>query len=209
MWRNNSSVHSCAHASTKWANFFCAHLGSRALSKALVDWTIFWSARSERCERSRERSRTRHGLSILFMRFFDKSKACISFVEPSIYIHAICRAHSNVVTREVRGPKPSQVGLCWLPAEHSLLWCIEYWLHWLMQPFCCYQLPRLALCAFIILKHDLFPSYRREMPFRNFHIFTLFPNCNFAGYIEARSKRFANELVTILACSDRYEILSI
>ena len=40
---------------------------------------------------------------MLFMRFFDKSEACISFVEPSIYIHAICRAHSYVVTREVRG----------------------------------------------------------------------------------------------------------
>ena len=37
-----------------------------------------------------------------------------------------------------------------LPAQHSLLWCIEYWLHWLLQPFCCYQLRRLVLCAFII-----------------------------------------------------------
>ena len=39
------------------------------------------------------------------MRFFDKSEACISFVEPGILIHAICRAHSTLVTREVRGPK--------------------------------------------------------------------------------------------------------
>ena len=28
---------------------------------------------------------------------------------------------------------------------------VEYWLHWLLQPFCCYQLRRLALCAFIIV----------------------------------------------------------
>ena len=26
---------------------------------------------------------------------------------------------------------------------------VEYWLHWLLQTFCCYQLRRLALCAFI------------------------------------------------------------
>ena len=54
----------------------------------------------------------------MFMHFFVKSEACILFAEPSIYIHAICRAHSNVVTREVPEPKPSQVGLCWLPAQH-------------------------------------------------------------------------------------------
>ena len=39
--------------------------------------------------------------------------------------------------------------------QHSLLWCIEYWLHWLLQPFCCYQLRRLALCAFIYTLYTL------------------------------------------------------
>ena len=47
---------------------------------------------------------------------------------------------------------------------------------------------------------DVIGSNRREMQFSNFHIFSLFPNCDFAGYIEARNKRFANKLMSILAC---------
>ena len=53
-----------------------------------------------------------------FVSLTSQKEACISFVEPSILIHTICRAHSNLVTREVRGPKPSQVSLCWLLAQH-------------------------------------------------------------------------------------------
>ena len=96
-------------------------------------------------------------------RFLDKSEACISFVEPSILIRAICRGHSFLVTTghgRSEDLNPHQLGLCWLLAQHSLLWCIEYWLHWLLQPFCCYQLRRLALCAFISL-------YCFKMRFRN------------------------------------------
>ena len=57
--------------------------------------------------------------SLAFIRFYDKAEACISFVEPNILIHAICRAHSNLVTRQVRVPKPA--GRVPKPARRPLL----------------------------------------------------------------------------------------
>ena len=52
-------------------------------------------------------------------------------------------------------------------------------------------------------------SVRLLMQFSNFHIFPLFPNCNFAGYITARNKRFANKLMWIFACRNRFEKFAI
>ena len=89
-----------------------------------------------------------------------------------------------------------------LPAQHSLLWCIEYWLHWLLQPFCCYQLRRLALCAFII---NLFSSYfKLYCYFFSFIIFALMPEFiislpqNFM-LLKAYGKIFPNSNTTMLS----------
>ena len=54
--------------------------------------------------------------------------------------------------REVREPKPSKVGPCWLPAQHSLLCYFADFLHWLLQcALCCYQTPKArTLCVYIV-----------------------------------------------------------
>ena len=58
--------------------------------------------------------------------------------------------------REVREPKPSKVGPCWLPSQHSLLCYIADFLHWLLQcALCCYQTAKArALCVYIAPRTD-------------------------------------------------------